>query len=136
MTKLETLYEWLGTCEIIADWLYFNAVRMEQNNVSLNPISDNVITPYASGASENELVFAIDFIKLYDLEQSDTNIDSMESVLGLAEWISTETTLPDFGDGFITNKVEILEEVPSILVDQDSNLCKYQFQARVSYTKL
>ena len=63
MTKLETLYEWLGTCEIVADWL-FNAVRMEQNNVSLNPISDNVITPYASGASENELVFAIDFIKL------------------------------------------------------------------------
>jgi len=135
VTKLEILWEWLKTCELIEGWLYFNAVRLEENNVSLSMIGNNTIQDYISGSSERELVFSIDFMQLHDLEQSDTNLKSTEEVIGLADWIES-AILPDFGESCVVEKVEILEEIPSVLIDQDLNLCKYQFQARVLYLQL
>lgn len=135
MTKLEILWEWLKTCELIDGWLYFNAVRLEENNVSLGMIGNNTIQDYISGTSERELVFFIDFMQLHDLEQSYTNLKSTEEVIGLADWIES-ADLPDFGESCVVDKVEILEEIPSVLIDQDLNLCKYQFQARVLYLQL
>jgi len=74
-------------------------------------------------------------MQLHDLEQSDTNLKSTEEVIGLADWIES-AILPDFGESCVVEKVEILEEIPSVLIDQDLNLCKYQFQARVLYLQL
>ena len=49
------------------------------------------------------------------------------------EWFKTETTLPDFGTDKIVNSIEITQDIPDIVVDQDAGLCKYQIQGKVQF---
>ena len=127
MSKYEVISNWIKTCTYIDQWLYFNAILMENNSISISPISENVIDDYISGSKLKELIFAIDFIQLYDTQMSETNMHSIEDTQQILDWVKSQTTLPDFGDGFETESVEVDDSVPGTLVDQDLNLCKYQF---------
>jgi hypothetical protein len=133
MSKYEVISEWLKTCDQITNWLYFNAILMEENNVSITPISGGNVIPYIDGSSERELLFAIDFVQAYDTETSTTNLRSIEDTLDVIEWVKTQTVLPDFGDGFETESIEVDDEVPGTLVDQDNHLCKYQYICKIKF---
>jgi hypothetical protein len=95
MSKYEVISEWLKACDQITNWLYFNAILMEENNVSITPISDGNVIEYINGSSERELLFAIDFVQAYDTETSSTNLRSIEDTLDVIEWVKTQTVLPD-----------------------------------------
>ena len=133
MSKYEVISNWIKTCTYIDQWLYFNAILMENNSISISPISENVIDDYISGSKLKELIFAIDFIQLYDTQMSETNMHSIEDTQQILDWVKSQTTLPDFGDGFETESVEVDDSVPGTLVDQDLNLCKYQFTCKVTF---
>ena len=135
MSKYKVISDWMSTCDKITTWLYFNAILMENNQISINPISENKIEPYIDGSSLNELIFTIDFIQLYDTEQSNTNMHSIEDTQDIIDWVKSQTTLPDFGDGHETESVEVNDSVPGTLIDQDLNLCKYQFTCKVIFYK-
>lgn len=134
MNKFEQISIWLNEYEAIVDWLYFNAVIMNDISSSLQTVPGNtVLTEYIDGSSEHELVFAIAMIKLYDLEQSETNLTAIKEIENFANWISENQTLPDFGENVTVNFVKVLDEIPDLAVDSESNKCKYQFQCKVNY---
>ena len=133
MSKYEVVSNWIKTCDKITTWLYCNAILMENNSVSVSFLSENTVTPYIDGSQEKEFLFTIDFVQAYDTYQSDTNMHSIEDTQAIIDWIKSQTTLPDFGDGFETYSVEIDEQVPGILVDQDLSLCKYQFNCKIKF---
>ena len=135
MSKYKVISDWMSTCDKITTWLYFNAILMENNQISVNPISENEIVTYIDGSSLNEFIFTIDFIQLYDTEQSNTNMHSIEDTQDIIDWVKSQTTLPDFGDGHETESVEVNDSVPGTLIDQDLNLCKYQFTCKVIFYK-
>ena len=133
MSKYEVISNWIKTCTYIDQWLYFNAILMENNSISISPVSENTVTPYIDGSEDKEFLFIIDFVQSYDTEMSETNMHSIEDTQQIIDWVKSQTTLPDFGDGFKTESVEVDELVPGILVDQDLCLCKYQFNCRIKF---
>ena len=133
MSKYEVVSNWIKTCDKITTWLYCNAILMENNSVSVSFLSENTITPYINGSQEKEFLFTIDFVQAYDTYQSDTNMHSIEDTQAIIDWVKSQTTLPDFGTGFETYSVEIDEQVPGMLVDQDLSLCKYQFNCKINF---
>lgn len=135
MTKLEIMYNWMKACPSITNWLYFNAIRMEDNEVTLNTISDVKTAKYANGSSENDFVFEINFIQKYDTEQSNSNLRGMEETLEIADWIESQTVLPNFGANYEANGFEIDEHIPTQVIDQELGLCAYKFQVRFKYSK-
>ena len=108
---------------------------MENNSISISPISDNLLDVYLNNSELREFVFAIDFIQLYDTEMSQTNMHSIEDTQQILDWIKSQTILPDFGTGFETENIEVNDSVPGTLVDQDLSLCKYQFMCKITFYK-
>lgn len=136
MNLYDQLTDWIKTnyMALNSDWLYFNAIRMDIGSNSVNSVSGNMVTQkYTDGSTENELTFAIALIRLYSAEQSDDNVNAINEVSNLVEWFKTETTLPDFGTDKVVNSIEITQNIPDIVVDQDAGLCKYQIQGKVQF---
>ena len=136
MNLYDQLTDWIKSNydAISSDWLYFNAIRMDIGSNSVNSISGAMVTEkYTNGATENELPFAIALIRVYSAEMSDDNVNAINEVNNFVEWIKTETTLPDFGSDKVVNSIEITQDLPDIVVDQDAGLCKYQIQGKVQF---
>jgi len=51
MSKYEIVSNWVKTCTYIDQWLYFNAILMEDNSISISPISENVIEEYVKNTT-------------------------------------------------------------------------------------
>ena len=136
MNLYDQLTDWIKAnyTAISSDWLYFNAIRMDIGSNSVNSVSGAMVTKrYTNGATENELTFAIALIRMYSAEMSDDNVNAINEVANLVEFFKTETTLPDFGSDKIVNSIEITQDLPDIVVDQDAGLCKYQIQGKVQF---
>ena len=136
MNLYDQLTDWIKTnyTALSSDWLYFNAIRMDIGSNSVNSVSGSTITEkYMDGSTENELPFAIALVRLYSAEMSDDNVNAINEVANLVEWFKTETTLPDFGTDKIVNSIEITQDIPDIVIDQDAGLCKYQILGKVQF---
>lgn len=137
MNKYEKLSDWLLGYTTIGNWLYFNVIRMEGGSSSVQSVPGNtIISEYIDGSKERELVFAISMIRLYDTEMSENNLAAIAEVESFENWIESQTTLPDFGTGYLVHEVEILEHVPNLSIEQDINVCNYLFQCRVKYLEI
>ena len=66
---------------------------------------------------------------------SDINMQALEEVSNFTEWLDTVPIedAPDFGDKRIIQKMEVLTNVPTLLVDTTNQLSKYQFQVKITY---
>lgn len=136
MNIYEELAQWIqeNYTPISTDWLYFNANRMEAGSNSINSIPGTKTTSsYLDGSSENEIPFAIAFIRLYSAEMSDDNLVAIAEMQSIAEWINSQTTFPDFGTDKIVHSIDLTQDIPDILVDQDLGLCKYQITGNINY---
>lgn len=136
MNIYEQLTDWLKTTydPMDGEWLYFNALNMDGETNSVLPVSGiSTINTFIGGSTENEMVFAIALIRMYDTEMSDTNLNAIKDINDLVIWIKNQTEMPDFGEDYIVNFIEVVQDVPDISVDQDSGLCKYQMQFKINY---
>ena len=136
MNLYDQLTDWIKTnyTALSSDWLYFNAIRMDIGSNSVNSVSGSTITEkYMDGSTENELAFAIALVRLYSAEMSDDNVNAINEVSNLVEWFKAEATLPDFGTDKVVNSIEITQDIPDIVIDQDAGLCKYQIQGKVQF---
>lgn len=119
-------------------WLYFNATPMNPMSVSMNSVpGDAYERKFISGAVERSVIFSIDMIQYYDQSGASTvNMDAMDEVLNLTQWLALqdkEKNYPVMGERIEVSKMEILTNVPSLLVDTVAGLAKYQFQGRIIY---
>ena len=138
MNLYKQVNEWLLNYEPLNSWLYFNATPVILGTAALNSVpGDRVTKEFVDGSKEKQLIFAIDMITSYDADgTSDVNMDALDEVNHFSDWIEqqyTDDNFPDFGETNTITKIEVLTNVPSLLVDATSQLAKYQFQSRITY---
>lgn len=139
MNLYKKVNDWLKQYEpFYNNWIYFNATPYTVGAVAMNTVSGNrVVREYITGIKSKQLTFAIDFVRAYDLDgTSDINIDIMEELENFSSWVELQNkneNFPDFGEYNFIQKLEILTNVPSLLVDNTQNLAKYQIQFRINY---
>ena len=138
MQIYKAINEWLLNYTPLNNWIYFNATPVITGTVAMNMVAgDRVTKEYIDGTKQKQCVFAIDMISEYDGSgTSDVNMDALAEVESFMDWLeiqNKESNFPDFGEKRITEKVEVLTNVPQLLINEQSQLAKYQFQARVNY---
>lgn len=139
MNIYEKINEWLATTyKPLNEWLYFNATPMIVGTVAMNSVSgDRLYKRFVDGSVQRRVIFAIDMVLSYDdAGTSDVNMNAINEVNKFSEWIEEQLSLqnvPDFGNNRTIESIEVLTNVPSLLVDNTNGLAKYQFQARIEY---
>lgn len=139
MNIYEKINEWLATTyQPLNEWLYFNATPMIVGTVAMNSVSgDRVYKRFVDGSVQRRVVFAIDMVLSYDdAGTSDVNMNAINEVNKFSEWIEEQLSLqnvPNFGKNRTIESIEVLTNVPSLLIDNTNGLAKYQFQARIEY---
>lgn len=137
MNKYEKIAEWLKQYTPKFSWIYFNVTNSEPDNISLNSIqNERNVTQYINGDREVEFLFALDLIKEYDTGTSTINLEATQEFELIAEWIehqNIDKNFPDFGKNIIIETVEVLETTPSVTVDTQAAMAKYQGQFRITY---
>lgn len=130
--------DWLKLYKPLNNWIYFNATPDINGTVAMNSVAgDRVIKRFVDGSKQKEVLFAIDMISLYDnTGTSDINMKNLDEVDNFIEWLELqdkEKNYPTFNDYTIINKLEVLNSTPTILINTQDMLSKYQFQVRISY---
>lgn len=139
MNIYEKINEWLATTyKPLNEWLYFNATPMIVGTVAMNSVSgDRVYKRFVDGSVQRRVIFAIDMVLSYDdAGTSDVNMNAINEVNKFSEWIEEQLSLqnvPNFGKNRTIESIEVLTNVPSLLIDNTNGLAKYQFQARIEY---
>ena len=136
INKYNAITEWLSTYPNIYEWVYFNASQMVQNNTSVNSVSsERKIEQFIDGSYMSELYFSITMIKGYDVETSTTNLDAMNEIENLMAWVDNDDNMSylNFGDDVNILDLDVVELTPTITVDKEQNLAKYQFRAKITY---
>ena len=138
MNLYEQIAIWLSDYEPIGQWLNFNVIDMTtENSYSMQSVPGSTVTQeFNNGNTERDLIFSIVLVKEYDTSYPGNNFDAIGEVDNLREWIENSSTLPDFGENIVVNQVDILDDVPSITIDQNERLCHYIFQSKINYLKL
>ena len=136
INKYNAITEWLSTYPSIYEWVYFNASQMVQNNTSVNSVSsERKIEQFIDGSYMSELYFSITMIKGYDVETSTTNLDAMNEIENLMAWVDNDDNISslNFGDDVNILDLDVVELTPTITVDKEQSLAKYQFRAKITY---
>ena len=136
INKYNAITEWLSTYPSIYEWVYFNASQMVQNNTSVNSVSsERKVEEFIDGSYMSELYFSITMIKGYDVETSTTNLDAMNEIENLMAWVDNDNNISsiNFGDDVNILDLDVVELTPTITVDKEQNLAKYQFRAKITY---
>ena len=136
INKYNAITEWLSTYPSIYEWVYFNASQIVQNNTSVNSVSsERKIEQFIDGSYMSELYFSITMIKGYDVETSTTNLDAMNEIENLMAWVDNDDNMSylNFGDDVNILDLDVVELTPTITVDKEQNLAKYQFRAKITY---
>lgn len=136
--KYKRLTEWIAdNYQPLSNWIYFNATIMEAGNTSLNTMEgQNAVHTFNDGSKEVNLPFAIAMIKAYDTEMSETNLDAIKEIDHFIEWLNVQDVaqnFPDLGENITVFGLDVLDSSPSVSVDNDQNLAKYQFNCTINY---
>ena len=139
MNIFKLFTEWLKEYEPIGSWMYFNCTPVEENTTSLNTAPSSTTKEFIDGSKDVSINMSINLIKSYDEEgTSDTNIDAINEVGELENWITERDKNKDFpvlsddGKIYITS-IKVLSTLPSLAVDKTSHLAKYSFNIRLVY---
>lgn len=103
----------------------------------LTEYSDEVIKRYIRVGTEKAYGFAILVTKEYSTNCDDLNLEAMNFVQGLMDWISEQNRLkhfPDFGPACEVKKIENLQNMPNLSdTDPEEGVARYMIQCRVTY---
>lgn len=139
MNLYRNINEWLiKNYEPLNKWMYFNATPIVVGTVSMNSVAGDTVTrQFVNGVKEHQIIFAIECVKTYDPDgTSEINLTAMDEVLAFTEWLAIQSknkSYPDFGENQIVKKMEVLSNIPTVLVDTQASLMRSQFQCRITY---
>lgn len=136
MNIYEKIIDWLKIVCPFSDWVYFNVTNMEVDTNSVYSVSGTtVLNDYIDGSTDNELIFGISLVRQYSNEMSMDNLDVMSEIGLIIEAIEESDTLPELDERYVVDIVDIVQDVPSVNIYQDQNVCEYQIQAKIKYLK-
>lgn len=103
----------------------------------LTNYSDKVIKKYVRVGAEKAYGFSVLVTKDYSTSQDDLNLEAMNFVQELMDWVdeqNREKNFPDFGEKCEVKKIENLQNMPNLAeVNPEEGVARYMFQCRVIY---
>lgn len=140
VNRYEKISEWLKEYTPKFRWIYFNVTNSEADNLSLNSVqNERELDKFIDGSRRVEFLFALDLVKEYDTGTSSINLEANREFETISEWIelmNKEKHFPDFGENVIIEQVDVLETVPSVTVDTQAGMAKYQGQFKITYMEM
>lgn len=137
VNKYRAIIEWMKDYVQIGKWIYFNVTLAENNIMSVTSVqSQRTLEEYIDGSKRVEFLFGIALCKTFDNGTSDVNLEAMQEYENIASWIEEQNdneNYPDFGENIVIEEVEVLETAPSLTVDNQNGIARYQGQYRITY---
>jgi hypothetical protein len=140
VNRYEKISEWLKEYTPKFRWIYFNVTTSEADNLSLNSVqNERELDKFIDGSRRVEFLFALDLVKEYDTGTSSINLEANREFETISEWVelmNKEKHFPNFGENVIIEQVDVLETVPSVTVDTQAGMAKYQGQFKITYMEM
>lgn len=140
VNRYEKISEWLKEYTPRFRWIYFNVTTSEADNLSLNSVqNERELDKFIDGSRRVEFLFALDLVKEYDTGTSSINLEANREFETISEWVelmNKEKHFPNFGENVIIEQVDVLETVPSVTVDTQAGMAKYQGQFKITYMEM
>lgn len=140
VNRYERISEWLKGYTPKFRWIYFNVTNSEADNLSLNSVqNERELDKFIDGSRRVEFLFALDLVKEYDTGTSSINLEANREFETISEWVelmNKEKHFPNFGENVIIEQVDVLETVPSVTVDTQAGMAKYQGQFKITYMEM
>lgn len=140
VNRYEKISEWLKEYTPRFRWIYFNVTNSEADNLSLNSVqNERELDKFIDGSRRVEFLFALDLVKEYDTGTSSINLEANREFETISEWVelmNKEKHFPNFGENVIIEQVDVLETVPSVTVDTQAGMAKYQGQFKITYMEM
>lgn len=140
VNRYEKISEWLKEYTPRFRWIYFNVTTSEPDNLSLNSVqNERELDKFIDGSRRVEFLFALDLVKEYDTGTSSINLEANREFETISEWVelmNKEKHFPNFGENVIIEQVDVLETVPSVTVDTQAGMAKYQGQFKITYMEM
>ena len=140
VNRYEKISEWLKEYTPKFRWIYFNVTTSETDNLSLNSVqNERELDKFIDGSRRVEFLFALDLVKEYDTGTSSINLEANREFETISEWVelmNKEKHFPNFGENVIIEQVDVLETVPSVTVDTQAGMAKYQGQFKITYMEM
>lgn len=103
----------------------------------LTNYADKTVKKYVRVGAVKEYGFTIIATKTYSQYEDDINLEAMQFVQNLMDWVDSKNKakeFPEFPENCQIQKIEALQNMPSVAgVNLDQNLARYSFQCRVVY---
>ena len=120
------------------NWIYFIALPMEDGNTSMIPVPTGTryITEFIDGSKDVNLQFAIAMVKLFDVNTSNINLEAIKEVENFTDWFEHQDYIENFpilGNRYKVYEMQVLDTTPTISVDNEQSLVKYQFNCSINY---
>nr|DAE72234.1 MAG TPA: Minor capsid protein from bacteriophage [Caudoviricetes sp.] len=140
VNRYEKISEWLKEYTPRFRWIYFNVTNTEADNLSLNSVqNERELDKFIDGSRRVEFLFALDLVKEYDTGTSSINLEANREFETISEWVelmNKEKHFPDFGENVLIEQIDVLETVPSVTVDTQAGMAKYQGQFKITYMEM
>lgn len=140
INRYEKISEWLKEYTPRFRWIYFNVTTSEADNLSLNSVqNERELDKFIDGSRRVEFLFALDLVKEYDTGTSSINLEANREFETISEWVeqmNKEKHFPDFGENVLIEQIDVLETVPSVTVDTQAGMAKYQGQFKITYMEM
>lgn len=103
----------------------------------LSNYSDKILKKYVRIGAEKAYGFSILVTKEYSTNCDDLNLEAMNFVQRIMNWVDDQNQkkhFPDFGDKCEIKRIENLQNMPNLAeVDPEDGVARYMFQCRVIY---
>lgn len=103
----------------------------------LTNYSDKVLKRYIRVGADKAYSFSVLVTKEYSTNCDDLNLEAMNFVQALMDWVDEQNrnkVFPDFGEKCTIKKIENLQNMPNLAeVDPEEGVARYMFQCRVVY---
>lgn len=103
----------------------------------LTNYSDKILKKYVRIGAEKAYGFSILVTKEYSTNCDDLNLEAMNFVQRIMNWVDDQNQkkhFPDFGDKCEIKRIENLQNMPNLAeVDPEDGVARYMFQCRVIY---
>ncbi len=137
--KYKAIVEWLKDYVPLSKYVYFNVILDQPDTASVNSVSSaRYLREFINGNKEVELVFAISLQEDYDSggTSENVNFDGILEYTKLSEWIETQnknSNFPTFADNEHIERIEVMQNLPTLTTDQAGEVAKYLGQFKITY---
>ena len=136
-SKHQATWDWLYSCEDVQELFFAFSGNQNGQTVIIPTATEKVDKQYIDGTSMRRYDFSIAIYTAInpDVPNNDENVDVMENVENIMEWVDAQQkaqNYPDFPSNCSIMRVENLQNMPTV-AGQDEQGGKFLFACRIVY---